>query len=67
MIESSVQVNYLLRTKMVLDAIDIEQLVLLRRFTLGAFHAAEGLLTGRKFNRVACLERHERRVSCEEE
>jgi hypothetical protein len=52
---------------MVLDAIDIEQLVLLRRFTLGAFHAAEDLLTGRGFNWVARLESQERRVSCEEE
>lgn len=66
--EPSVQVNYLLRSKMVLDAIDIEQLVLLRRFILGALHAAEGLPTiGWRINWVACLEYQERWVSCEEE
>lgn len=44
--QPSVQVNCPLRIKMVFDAIDIEQPVLLRRLTLGAFHVAEGLPTG---------------------
>ena len=64
--QPSVQVNCPLRIKMVFDAIDIEQPVLLRRLTLGAFHVAEGLPTGEIWL-VACLESHERRVSCEEE
>ena len=61
--EPSVQVNFLLRINTVSDAIDIKQPGLLRRLT---WHAAEGLLTGKRFDWVACLASHERRVSCEE-
>jgi hypothetical protein len=52
---------------MVLHAIDIEQPLLLGQFARSTFHAAKGLYTGRRINRVACLESNERRVAREEE
>lgn len=65
MTETSVQVNYLLRTKMALHATKIEQPLLLGRFALGTLQAVEGLhnagrrMSGR-FNRVARIKSKER-------
>jgi len=51
---------------MVLHTIDIEQPLLLGQFARSTLQAAEGLHTGRRINRVTCLESNERRVACEE-
>jgi len=42
---------------MALHAIDIEQPLLLRQLARSTFQTAEAFHTGRRINRVACLER----------
>ena len=68
----SIQVNCLLRSKMILHAPNIEQPVLLAWFATSTFQTSEGLHTGDcdtggYINRVARLESIERWVSCEDE
>ena len=60
-------VNCLLRTKMALHAIYMEQPILLFRTAIGTFQAADSPFAAECIKRVSRLESIERRVSCEEE